>query len=86
MTQIVQKMKQKDLLFNRLYRRVFYGGSYYDGLKIEQPEEYDLDLLLALPVLANATVTASKVAGFVKVQLKGLDQMLKQKEYLEIFK
>lgn len=86
MEQIISKLKEEDKLFEYLFQRVFYGGSYYDGLKIEKPEEYDLDLLLSLPKLVNATVTASKLAGFVKVQLRGIEILKRHTAMLNIYR
>ncbi|XP_066146340.1 cyclic GMP-AMP synthase-like receptor [Euwallacea fornicatus] len=40
---------KKDTLFKTLFEKTFYGGSVYDGLKIEKPNEFDMDLLLVLP-------------------------------------
>ncbi|GJQ86345.1 hypothetical protein Trydic_g9039 [Trypoxylus dichotomus] len=42
-------MKSVDELFNETYERVFYGGSYYDGVRIKEPDEFDLCLLLRFP-------------------------------------
>lgn len=58
--------------------RLFYGGSYYDGLRVGHPEEYDLDLLLQLPKLLDVSLTISNIPGFVNVQVKNLDEFQKQ--------
>lgn len=63
-------MKTKNVLFKGLFDKVFYGGSYYDGLRVGHPEEFDLDLLLRLPKLVDATLTITNIPGFVSVQLK----------------
>lgn len=70
-------MKTKSVLFKGLYDKLFYGGSYYDGLRVGHPEEFDLDLLLRLPKLVDASLTISNIPGFVSVQLKGFDAFQK---------
>ena len=39
-------MKECDELFGALYREMYYSGSYYDGLKIGKPNEFDLNLVI----------------------------------------
>lgn len=73
-------MKEKDELFKLLFRRIFYGGSYYDGLKVGKPEEYDLDILFFLPKLTKPQLTTGSLPGYLKVQLRDLEAILQQKE------
>lgn len=47
---LIGTMQQKSVLFKTLYKSKYYGGSYYDNLKVGEPNEYDLDLVLRLPV------------------------------------
>lgn len=42
-------MKNQDALFKAVYETTFYGGSFYDGVKVGKPDEYDLHLLLVVP-------------------------------------
>ncbi|RZC42727.1 Mab-21 domain containing protein [Asbolus verrucosus] len=76
----VGKMKEKDPLFNLMYRRVFYGGSFYDGLRVGKPKEFDLDLLLTLPNFAQPVLTTSNIPGFVFLKLENLDAWMRQPE------
>lgn len=46
---MIAEMKKLNPLFKAIYKKPFYGGSYYDDLKVGKPDEFDLDLLLALP-------------------------------------
>lgn len=71
-------MKTQSVLFKGLYDKLFYGGSYYDGLRVGHPEEFDLDLLLRLPKLVDVNLTISNMPGFVNVQLKNVDGFQKQ--------
>lgn len=49
LTVMIKIMQDKDPLFAKLYEETFYGGSYFDDLKVGKPDEFDLDLLLVLP-------------------------------------
>ena len=43
---IISKMKDKSRTFNALYRETYYGGSAFDGLKVNSTEqEFDLNIL-----------------------------------------
>ena len=39
-------MKTSCELFNALFREIYFSGSYYDGLKIGKPDEFDLNLVI----------------------------------------
>ncbi|KRT86351.1 hypothetical protein AMK59_490, partial [Oryctes borbonicus] len=68
--------------FEKLFNTIYYGGSYYDGLKISDPGEYDCDLLLVLPSYAKPVVTTeTNYPGFVKIFLSDLEKFRKQPEY-----
>lgn len=42
-------MKRVDKTFDELYNSIEYGGSFYKGTKIGEPDEYDLDLVISFP-------------------------------------
>ena len=50
---LISKMKELDGLFNVLYSRIYHGGSYYDGLRITEPTEFDLNAVLQMPFRKN---------------------------------
>ncbi|XP_063910569.1 cyclic GMP-AMP synthase-like receptor [Zophobas morio] len=83
---ITDKMEEKDPLFKDMFRGVFYGGSYYDGLRVGKPEEFDLDLLLSLPKYAQPEITTSNMPGFVHVQLKKYDAWIRQPEAMPTYR
>lgn len=47
---LIHLMKEEDVLFNRIYSRICGAGSYYDGLKVGKPEEFDMDIVVRLPI------------------------------------
>jgi hypothetical protein len=68
-------MKSVDQLFEALYRRPFYGGSYYDRLHVKtlgQSYDYDLDLLLSIPKKASPTLIRSLIPGHIKLQVQNV--------------
>lgn len=51
------RMKSKDSLFNACFRKITYVGSYYEGLKVGMPEEFDLNIIIILPINYNSDLT-----------------------------
>lgn len=42
----VNQMKREDKLFDSLYHSIYYTGSFYQGLRISKPDEFDLNVVL----------------------------------------
>ncbi|KAL3283763.1 hypothetical protein HHI36_017933 [Cryptolaemus montrouzieri] len=82
---IIIKELTADQLFRIMFREKFFGGSYYDGLKVSEPTEFDIDLVLEIPKQCNAFIKTSDKDGFVHVyieevlnlkeEFKGLEQL-----------
>ncbi|XP_049784521.1 cyclic GMP-AMP synthase-like receptor [Schistocerca cancellata] len=67
---IIQKMKEKDKKFNECYQRIFFAGSYWDGLKVGKPTEFDVDIVIKLPFIRNLIqVEPCESPAFVKVKV-----------------
>ena len=47
---LIQLMREEDVLFKKIYSRICGAGSYYDGLKVGKPEEFDMDVVIRLPI------------------------------------
>lgn len=43
-------MKSIDETFGALYKQPYYGGSYYENLRVGHPTEFDINLELQLPI------------------------------------
>lgn len=69
---------KENKLFKALYRKEYSGGSYYCGLKVGKPDEYDIDLLFKLPTLCNAEIINSDVDGFVHIKMQDMTNFYKQ--------
>ena len=47
---VIQVAKDKSEDFSELYREIYYGGSYYDKLKVKSTDyEYDLNVVFKQP-------------------------------------
>ena len=49
----LNQMKAVDSLFRSLFQEVFFTGSFYDGLRIGEATEFDLNIVLRLPFCLN---------------------------------
>ena len=49
----ISQIKELDGLFDVLYSHIYHGGSYYDGLRITEPTEFDLNAILKMPFDKN---------------------------------
>lgn len=48
---IKEELRESDSLFNHMYSdEIYYGGSFYDRLRITEATEFDLDVILELPI------------------------------------
>ncbi len=47
-------MKSESGLFKALFREVIHTGSFYDGLRVDDAREFDLNLALDVNVLVTA--------------------------------
>ncbi|XP_069686321.1 cyclic GMP-AMP synthase-like receptor isoform X1 [Periplaneta americana] len=84
LTQLIELMKQEDALFKAIYSRLCGAGSYYDGLKVGKPEEYDMDVVMRLPINYNDIIidNSGVPAAFTKVKItKGMDQLRQHPEW-----
>lgn len=59
-----------------MYTCIFFGGSYYDGLRVGHPNEFDLDLLLTLHNLTKPIITKANEPGYVFLKLDNINNFL----------
>jgi len=81
-------MKDADPLFKELYQKIYYTGSFYEGLKVKAANEFDLNIVLKLPFkLQEIQVVHNTAPGFVKYQLtQPLECLLARHPKWETFK
>ncbi|XP_001599348.1 uncharacterized protein LOC100114275 isoform X1 [Nasonia vitripennis] len=70
-------LMKEDELFNLLYKRIMWGGSYYKGTKYGVPNEFDLDFVLKLPIdYRNIQIrTNHDNYGYVKLEVDRTEPM-----------
>lgn len=61
---IVKLMKNSDDLFKSMRPKLEYMGSYFDGLRVGHPTEFDINLVLTIPVNYEKIVLDSTEAKF----------------------
>lgn len=84
LTTITDAMKGVSPLFANLFESFLFGGSYYDGLKVGKPDEFDLDLRLVLPKLVDAKLGISNQPGFVTVTMPGWSKFEASSEFAKL--
>ncbi|KOX71896.1 Protein MB21D1 [Melipona quadrifasciata] len=47
---LIKGMKENDSLFRKMYKKIIYCGSFYKGTKIGEPNEFDLNIILKIPI------------------------------------
>ncbi|XP_033222612.1 uncharacterized protein LOC117176470 [Belonocnema kinseyi] len=74
---LIPLMKKEDTLFEKRYKSIMYGGSYYKQTKVGKPEEYDLDVIICLPWREETLrfETPQNKPGFVKIQLTEISKL-----------
>ncbi|XP_076652633.1 cGAS-like receptor 1 isoform X2 [Halictus rubicundus] len=69
-TDLIDRMKKQDSLFERLFNRIVFCGSFYKRTKISKPNEFDLNIILNLSkctVHPDDTHFSFSQPGFVKI-------------------
>ena len=67
-TEIVNAMKKNDELFDYLFREIYFSGSYYDGLKIREPNEFDLNIVLRASQFEDFITLEEGSPGYFKIK------------------
>lgn len=63
-----------------------YAGSVFDGIKVSKLDEFDMDIVLRLPIHygdgENGIIIENEQPGFIKLKIiNGFDHLDKQKEW-----
>lgn len=70
METLINLMKQKDTLFAKAYRNIIFCGSFYKGTKVSNPNEFDLNIILKLPIKYDELNFYSDYPAFTKIQVE----------------
>nr|XP_026485993.1 uncharacterized protein LOC113393362 [Vanessa tameamea] len=82
-----QKMGEQCNYFKKYASQVMYAGSVCDGIKVSKLDEFDMDIVIRLPVNyadvgENGIIIENDEPGFVKLKIiKAFDNLDKQKEW-----
>ncbi|XP_038210902.1 uncharacterized protein LOC119831567 [Zerene cesonia] len=84
--QVKQKMGEQCNYFNKYATQVLYAGSVYDGIKVSKLDEFDMDIVIRLPINyddgEDGIIIENDQPGFVKLKIcKAFDNLDKQKEW-----
>ncbi|XP_072941128.1 cyclic GMP-AMP synthase-like receptor isoform X2 [Epargyreus clarus] len=84
--QVKQRMGEQCNYFNKYASQVMYAGSVYDGIKVSKLDEFDMDIVIRLPISyedgENGIVIENDQPGFVKMKIgRAFDNLDKQPEW-----
>lgn len=75
---LIPQMRARDPLFEQLFGQLHYMGSFYEGLRIKEPNEFDLNVELRLPNACRAGVTCENCPpGFLKIKCDSREHVAK---------
>ncbi|KAK9752269.1 Mab-21 protein nucleotidyltransferase domain [Popillia japonica] len=74
LNQIITELKS-DPFFAKHYNRIFYGGSYFDGLRVGAPTEFDLDILLKVPKNVTSVLEHTNEPGYLSLKFPEPDKL-----------
>ncbi|XP_077546723.1 cyclic GMP-AMP synthase-like receptor [Haemaphysalis longicornis] len=90
---LIETMKKLDFLFYVLYNRFSYTGSMFQGLRIFNPDEFDVDIVLFFPVPKGCHPPKLVLAGpglvyvvFTKMHLDYLKEELGMQAFHQLKK
>lgn len=67
---ILEREMKKQEVFKALFRQKQYVGSYFENLKIDEPDEFDIDFELVIPsYIGELKVCASPHPGYCQLKL-----------------
>ncbi|KAI5643760.1 mab-21 protein domain-containing protein [Phthorimaea operculella] len=76
------KMGENCNYFKKYGTQVMYAGSVYDGIKVSKLDEYDMDIVIRLPINYDDIIIEPEQAGFVKLKIESaFDNLDKQKDW-----
>ncbi|XP_011299673.1 uncharacterized protein [Fopius arisanus] len=68
-TTVMELMKSKDQLFKDMFQEVKFAGSFYKKTRVGKPTEFDLDLIIKLPVIYEKIRFEEGLPGYARIRL-----------------
>ncbi|XP_055947872.1 cyclic GMP-AMP synthase-like receptor isoform X2 [Argiope bruennichi] len=80
LSSFIEAMKRSDEIFKLIYQRVHYTGSFYHDLRVSQPDEFDINLILNFGFKeSDFEVTYSpQVPAYARYYLKNPEAAIKK--------
>ena len=82
---IIPAMKRCDQLFDVLFKDIYYGGSYYDGLKIGKPNEYDLNFVMDSNLIFDGHFRRKNILIDLKFSNEHFDVLITYRAHFFLF-
>ncbi|XP_022129203.1 uncharacterized protein LOC111003142 [Pieris rapae] len=84
--QVKQKMEEQCNYFSKYAKQVLYAGSVYDGIKVTKLDEFDMNIVIRLPINyddgEDGIILENAQPGFVKMKIsRPFDNLDKQKDW-----
>lgn len=84
--QVKDAMGEQCNYFANYSSQVMYGGSVYDGIKVSKLDEFDMDIVIRLPISyedgENGITIENEQPGFVKLKItKAFDNLVTQSNW-----
>ncbi|KAH9642882.1 hypothetical protein HF086_005164 [Spodoptera exigua] len=80
--QVKQKMGEQCNYFKKYSSQVMYGGSVSDNIKVGKMDEFDMDIVIRLPISYSDIIIENEEPGFVKLKItSAFDNLDKQPDW-----
>ncbi|XP_053603126.1 cyclic GMP-AMP synthase-like receptor [Plodia interpunctella] len=84
--QVKQRMEKKCNYFAKYSSQVMFAGSVYDGIKVSKLDEFDMDIVIRLPISydhgENGIILENEDPGFVKMKITNpFDNLVRQPDW-----
>lgn len=68
--ELIKIMEEVNPLFSKIYQKIIWAGSYYKKTRIGRPEEYDINLVINLPIKERDLKFIADYPGYIKIRSK----------------
>jgi len=80
--QVKQKMGEQCNYFKKYGSQIMYGGSVSDNIKVGKMDEFDMDIVIRLPISYADIIIENEEPGFVKLKItSAFDNLDKQPDW-----
>ncbi|XP_076385767.1 cGAS-like receptor 1 isoform X2 [Megachile rotundata] len=69
-SEVIEQMKLMNPLFKNTFKEIIFCGSFYKGTKVGHPNEFDLNIVMELPVIVNQIIYNATQAAYVQIKVE----------------